>query len=250
MNISTIPFLVIDRPNILISAQQINCQTQVRIMTHACASNNFRKKIKSVNLIKICDSGVFLKASNRKHLTYSELFSRYEEMSVNYGIIFDVLGEASATIKEAKKAIKTYSNRERKWKLVGVAQGQNINEYAYCTRQLIKLGYQHIAIGGMLKKNQSTARYVRVKNNNFLENVLNEVRQNWSGWLFVLVCYHPKRVNLFEKYQLFGSDSKRWALQCQAGLSTKDRHSQLVRNFVSSYPSILKTNDSYTTAFV
>ena len=100
-NNQLIPFLVIERPNLLLPAQRINQQKQIGIMTHACTSKNFRHQIKELDLITICDSGVFLKASHQQNLSYQELFARYEQMAVNYGIIFDVLGNGTATIKSS-----------------------------------------------------------------------------------------------------------------------------------------------------
>ncbi len=183
----SIPFLVIDRPNLLIPARQINKQRQVGVMTHACTSKNFRKTIKNLDLIKICDSGVFLKASNQQNLTYDELFDRYEEMNANYGIIFDVLGDAESSIKSAELAMDIYlSKRISSFNLVGVAQGQTVEEYVRCTMTLIELGYKHIAIGGMLKKNLQSARYVRVADDDFLAHILMAIREVWQGWLFCL----------------------------------------------------------------
>ena len=235
---TTIPFLVIDRLNLLIPAQQINKQRQVGVMTHACTSKNFRKAIKDLDLLKICDSGVFLKAVLQENLTYDELFARYEEMNADYGIIFDVLGDAKSTIKSAKSAINIYFSKRRSFNLVGVAQGQTVEQYVKCTKSLIDLGYKHIAIGGMLKKNLQSARYVRVADDDFLAEVIRSIREVWQGWLFCLGCYHPKRIQLFDQYKIFGSDSKRWAFRCDRGLSTEDRHKQLVKNFLVHSPSV------------
>ena len=246
-----LPFLVIDRPNLLLPALEINKHKQIGIMTHACTSKNFVMAIKDLDLVKICDSGAFLKSSNQRKYSYTELFDHYKKIGANYGIILDFLGDSQKTIESAAKAIKVFKTKSRSFKLIGVAQGKEGNDYIKCTQALIKLGYSHIAIGGMLKKHPDSARYVTVKEESFLIDVIKAIREIWDGWLFCLGCYHPSRVELFEQYNIFGADSKRWAFRCETRLTTEQRHQQLINNFLeedknlrlAKYHKYLKTQE-------
>ena len=65
-----------------------------------------------------------------------------------------------------------------------------------------------------------------------MREVFAAVREVWDGWLFSLGTYHPKRISLFEEYNIYGSDSKRWAFRCEKGLETSERHRQIATNFL------------------
>jgi hypothetical protein len=245
---SMIPFFVADRPaslRILKGSELHNYNIKVGLMTHANTSRNFQtlfrtypctkddfcdvindncpyngniskcpkgKKIKA-KTIKICDSGIFTKSGCIID-NYEKLFEIYEYMDSDYGVMIDVFKNKGETIKSAKRALMTYNDLYGKnppFKLVGVAQGNSLNDYVECYEYLKELGYDYIAIGGLLKKNNNTVRYVRVKNEEFMYKVLKTVRDKYpNDWLFVLGCYHPKRHEKFEKLKIFGSDYKGW----------------------------------------
>lgn len=216
-----IPFFVVDRPISLelLKYCDINAQNAFfGLMGHANTTKNFQmafRKFPSHNIIKMVDSGVFTKEGCKRD--YKELFSIYEEMEADFGIIIDILKNKEMTLKSAQKAIDLYQNGNYKFGLIGVAQGNSINDYVECYSELKEMGYDHIAIGGLLKKAENTARYVRVKDEKFLEDVLKEI-VNYkkeiypNKWLFTLGCYHPKRHNLLSKYNVFGADYKGWIL--------------------------------------
>lgn len=159
--------------------------------------------------VRACDSGVFTK--NGCDRNYKDLFEIYQNMDADYGIIIDHLKDKEKTIKSASDALKQYKKKDYSFKLIGVAQGNTPEEYLECYNGLKKLGFKHIAIGGLLKKLENTARYTRVRDENFLYNVIKTIRDKYpKDWLFVLGCYHPKRHDKFNELNVFGGDYKGW----------------------------------------
>ena len=166
-----IPFFVADRP---ISLQILDCFFSLLshrdwgILTHAFTSKRFKELFKffpnkspcplSENEIKIVknfiggvntnknikgkvwkivDSGIF---HTKRDVSYEELFSIYDSMESNFGIIIDYLKDSLKTLKSAEKALKVYSSRKYNFELIGVAQGNNLNEYLNCFSELQKMG--------------------------------------------------------------------------------------------------------------
>jgi hypothetical protein len=185
------------------------------LMGHANTSSNFQKmfrEFKGTNIVKMADSGVFTKQGNLVS-GHEQLFEIYENMSVEYGIIIDVIKDKKKTIRNAKEAIRVYEKSNCSFRLVGVAQGSSVSDYLNCYDELKDLGFEFIAIGGLLKKVENTIRYVKVRNEEFLEDVVKSIRSKHpSDWLFLLGCYHPNRHQIFKKYDIFGADYKGWIL--------------------------------------
>lgn len=235
-----IPFLVADRPASLrvIKGSGIErFDKKLGIMSHANVSSNVQdlmrtfpcsedcelsenckfpegvcKKAKKIRkrTVKMCDSGVFTK-NGSKFESYSALFEVYDNMGTDYGIILDVLNNKDKTLKTARKAINTYQDEKHSFNLVGVAQGKNAQEYLECYEGLKEMGYDHIAIGGLLEKNNGNGKFSSVEEEERIEKVLGKIRDKYpKEWLFVLGCYHPSRHYLFKRYDVFGSDSKGW----------------------------------------
>ncbi len=211
-----IPFFVVDRPMSLqiLKFSEIHKQTfQVGLMGNANSTANFHKKFRKFpgkNVVKMADSGIFTKDGGMT-TDYEELFEKYERMGTQYGIILDVIKNKRATLASAKKAMKEYVKKRRTFKLVGVAQGKTVRQYLSCYKALKKMGYIHIAIGGLLKKHAKTARFVIVRDEKFLENVVSTIRKEFpNDWLFLLGCYRPRRVHILKKYNIYGADFKGW----------------------------------------
>jgi len=208
-----VPFFVVDRPMSLkiLEYCEINKQAfRLGLMGHANTTKEFQELFRNFNprnVIKIVDSGVFTK--NGCMNGYSELFSTYENMGANYGIIIDNLKDKEKTIESAKDALNTYNLKKRSFELIGVAQGKTVEDYQDCYRDLKNLGYKYIAIGGLLKKTENSARYVRVHDEKFLKKVVSKIRTRYkTDWLFLLGCYHPQRHKIFEEFAIFGGDYK------------------------------------------
>jgi len=219
-----IPFFVVDRPvslDILKDAMVKYPSTKIGLMTHALTSTNFMRKFNkfpkdkfydnreedlSKNLIKMSDSGIFNK--NGCNFSYEELFKRYEVLGVEYEIIIDVLKDPGKTIKSALKGLKIYKQNKYNFKLVAVAQGKDLDEYLKCY-DILQEHFEYIAVGGLLKKIENSARYVRIRDESFMYNVLITIKKDYSpDWLFALGCYHPSRHEKFNEIGIWGSDYK------------------------------------------
>jgi hypothetical protein len=187
------------------------------------------KKIKD-NLVTICDSGVFTK-EGCTFSSYEELFGIYEILGVDFGIMIDYLKDKEQTLKSAKEAIKIYRSKEWNFNLMGVAQGVTKEDYIECYLGLKEMGYKYIGIGGMLKKKENSARYVHIRDEFLLEDILSSIRSiDQDGMIFALGCYSPKRQEIFTRYSVFGSDYKGWIFQYNVRSKKRgDKRAQTVR---------------------
>jgi len=184
----------------------------------------FGRNLKKSTL-SICDSGVFQK-KGCEFKSYEELFRIYEGLGVQYGVIMDSPKEKEVTLETAQKAIDEYRTSERKFKIIGVAQGKSLDEYIQCYTQLKSMGYDHIAVGGMLQRKIKSARYVMVRDEKLMRDSLASIRRrDPHGWLFALGCYSPQRHHVFLENSLFGSDYKGWIFQ-YSGVSPKRGNSR------------------------
>ncbi len=271
------PFLVADRPaslRIIRGANPELFENGLGIMTHANVSKNVGNFIRdfpasggfyssgdefeyddesryaddSGNLTelgqeiredtaRIVDSGAFLKEGSNFE-SYAKLYRHYEDLDADYGIIIDELNDPEGTIETATDAIETYRAGDYSFNLVGVAQGTSVEEYLDCYEQLLDLGYEYIAIGGLLQKhgNRSGA-FAHVGSEEFLEAVLGRIRGKYpDNWLFALGCYHPNRHELFEDMDLFGADYKGWIYKYQSHYAdrrkARDWRFRNVRSFI------------------
>jgi hypothetical protein len=227
-----IPFLVADRPISLSIIKGISLPkgAQIGILSQAATTSERFKQLFGayplrtdvvypngqppnttirLQTLKMVDSGIFGKKGCQ--LDYSELFASYDDMRADYGIMIDVMRDRTATIKSARKAMSEYQTGDYGFKLVGVVQGETTEEYFRCYEQLLKLGYDHIAVGGLLQKRVNTARYVQVRSEQLLEDVLRGIRKKFNPeWLFALGVLHPDRIELFQEVGVWGSDYKGW----------------------------------------
>jgi hypothetical protein len=242
-----VPFFVADRPMSLRLLKSLPLQNypdvRIGIMAHANTSLNFqhifheypcddfdhcdavggpcqfrdniaqcpvRQHILSYT-IKMCDSGIFTREGAT--LTYEHLFESYVRMGVEYGVMIDVFRDPQATLKSAKEALKAYEPYKEKFKLVGVAQGKTVEEYVQNYEELKALGFSYIAIGGLLRKVENTARYAQVRDEEIMYSVLGILREEYpQDWLFALGCFHPSRLDKFKKLNVWG-DYKGWIFQ-------------------------------------
>ncbi len=239
-----IPFFVVDRPaslRILSGLSFPDEHLQVGLMTHAntterfvqlfrefpCGEPDYCKRLhggerhpnglcslgKSIatHFVKMGDSGVF----SREGCTstgYTQLFEKYTALGVDYGIIIDVLKDPRATLESARRAMDAYKRLAKSsFKLVGVTQGNSVEEYVSCYRALKLMGYDKIAVGGLLRKKEKSAHFVHVRDEHLMYEVLRTLRLEWpTDWLFPLGTYHPKRHNRLDALSAFGADYKGW----------------------------------------
>ena len=239
-----IPFFVVDRPMSLnlLKFCEIDKQNQkIGLMGHANTSRNFRKLFKDFkgqNIVKMADSGVFTKNGCMSN-GYDELFLKYEQMGAEYGIMIDVFKDKDKTLESAKIAIRTYKKTKPNFKLVSVAQGNSIKEYLTCYKELKNMGFEYIAVGGLLVKHVNSARYVHVQSEEFLREVLESIRENYpKDWIFALGCYNPKRYTLFNELGVFGGDYKGWILNYKTP-------GQIIENLNNELEKLDKSNSKH-----
>lgn len=172
----------------------------------------------------ICDSGAFQK-DGVTYESYPELFDQYDSMGVDLGVINDVLNDSEATYAEARQALEVYESGTYDFELVGVAQGTDLESYLRSYRRLRTLGYEKLAIGGLLSKAGSrTGKFAQVSDTAFMRAVLEAIRDEFPrAWLFALGCHHPYRHHLFEKLGIAGADYKGWLFKYKSQFVDKEK---------------------------
>ena len=242
-----IPFFVADRPMSLRLLKGLPLQdfpdTQVGIMAHANTTKNFQIAFRdypfddldecqiadcpcqeSGNIrecptrqyifertVKMCDSGIFTREGAT--LSYENLFKLYDDMNVDYGIMIDVFLDPQATLESAKEALQAYQPYADSFRLVGVAQGNSLDEYLNCYAQLKEMGFDHVAVGGLLRRRTNTVRYPYVHKESFMVEVLSKLREEYpNDWLFALGCLHPRRLKILKELDVW-ADYKGWIFQ-------------------------------------
>jgi hypothetical protein len=219
-----IPFFVMDRPNALRLLLRVSpeCPAALGIMAHARVSRRFalelaqlrksRSGLPKAKLRVIADSGAF--ARNSALLDEAALFDRYEQMGVDFGIVNDVLRDRTRTLVNSARAMGLYTRKRRPFQIVGVAQGRSLSEYLDCYQNLSRLGFQYIAVGGLLHKKPRSVRFTQVESKRHMHRVIMGIRKEFHpDWLYILGAYHPRRHALFQEWQVWGSDYKGWLLR-------------------------------------
>jgi hypothetical protein len=197
----------------------------------------FRKHILS-HTVKMCDSGMFTREGAT--LTYEQLFEAYERMDVKYGIMIDVFQDAQATLNSAKEAKQVYETGKYKFQLVAVAQGKTPDEYIECYEKLKDLGFTHIAVGGLLRRTENTVRYVTIRSQELMFDVLGQLHQRYDNdWLFALGCFHPKRLEKLRHLKVW-ADYKGWIFQYKKTNETLSIH---IKDLVSNYSENLDNQE-------
>ena len=256
-----IPFFVVDRPmslNIIKTFFVKHPGVTFGLMSHALVSESFRtlyakfpcdssgcwlaSKQPSVScdcavgsrddlrrsVIKAVDYGIFSKGPS---LPYPKLFDIYQRMGADLGIMKDVFGDSRRTLESAKRAVESYQRKPRSFRLVLVAQGNNVDDYLWCIERLIRLGVGELAIGGLLTRKLNSARYSSAGKLADIDNVLSAVRRaHPEHEVFVLGCYHPKRHHLFASRSVFASDYKGWIFNYEHRIDRVDKlHTELMK---------------------
>lgn len=165
----------------------------------------------AARFVTMCDSGVFTREGCR-FSDYAALFNKYRSLGVDYGIIIDHLKDSERTIKSAEEAFKEYRRLQRHpFQLVGVAQGNSVKEYVGCYTRLKEIGFDKVAVGGLLRKKEQSKRFTHVRDEAVMYSVLRALRKAYpNDWLFALGAYHPKRHNRLDALNVWGGDYKGW----------------------------------------
>ena len=237
-----IPFFVLDRPislEILKDFFLKNIQYKFGILTHAFTSAQFKERFRNFpyttplrhsdlyentflnnhlyqNIIKVVDSGIF---QAKRNISYESLFAIYEYLNADYGIMIDFLKDKQQTLKSAKKAFEIYQKGNYTFQLVGVAQGTSLQEYVECYQELQNIGFTHIALGGLLRRN-GNSNYIKLASEFFLETLLDTINKKFSPkWIFTLGIYNPQRHTLLQKHNVWGADYKGWLFEYEEDYS-------------------------------
>lgn len=242
---SLIPIFVVDRPvSLRILSGLSDFSGQYGILSHAFTTNRFKIDFSNYRgaKIKVGDSGIY----QGKDVSYKELFDQYLKMGVTHGIIKDYYRNPRKTLKSAKKAIKYYKRHglARKFVLVGVAQGNSVDDYLQSYRDQKRLGFEIIAIGGLLSKLQNHKRMVKVMKEEFMVNVLKAIRVEFpDDTIFPLGIFSRSRIGLFKELNVWATDYKGWIFRYNIKQSHRenDRFEQ-VQNYLRDevFPLITK----------
>ena len=205
-----IPIFVVDRPaSLRILSGLAENKGQFGILAHAFTTANFKKQFAefSLSAFKVGDSGIYQKNEQG----YKEIFSAYNEMKVDFGIIKDFLRDRKKTLESAKLALREYNMGKYNFTLVGVAQGNSVAEYIQSYREQKNLGLEIVAIGGLLDKIPNHVRLVKVKHDVMLRNVLRAIRTYFpKDRIFPLGVFSRNRLQFFNEIGLWASDYKGW----------------------------------------
>ena len=230
-----IPFFVVDRPVSLEIIKGLFLMLPGKVlglMTHAYTSRRFVFRFAEFpkgtpfrhmdidvpegadedigrRVVKFADSGIF---SRDRRVSYASLFRRYEELRADYGAIIDFFHDPEATLESARRALRVYRRSRYKFKLVGVVQGNTLDEYLRGYEALLNMGYRYIAVGGMLKRS-GNSNFLGLRRDGCCEvsRVITAIKKRFSpDWLFVFGVLSPKRLDFLEELEVWGADYKGW----------------------------------------
>ena len=242
---SFIPIFVVDRPASLEILKGLSeYRDNFGILAHAFTTGNFKKKFREFDLAKykIGDSGIY----QGKEISYEKLFEEYVKMGVTHGIIKDRYRDPVKTYKSARIAIRAYEDLcyDKKFTIVGVAQGNSVAEYLQSYEDQLNLGYPMVAVGGLLTKVENHKRMVKVKKESFLTDVVRAIKESHRhDDIFLLGAFNRSRIGFFKELDIWGADYKGWIFQYNKEQNHRknDRFEQ-TRNYIKHeiFPLIQK----------
>ena len=227
------PLFVVDRP---ISLEILNGLKdnggQFGILSHAFTSDNFKAKFREFEFAKykVGDSGIY----QGKDISYPELYNEYIKMGITHGIIKDYFRDPTKTLESSKEAWEYYNKAglQEKFVLLGVAQGNTVEEYLKSYEDQRKIGYTMIAVGGLLSKIENHSRMVRVLKEELMTSVLRNLRAKYPrDPIFPLGVFSRSRIWLFKELNVWATDYKGWIFRYNIEQShkKKDRFDQVQR---------------------
>jgi len=226
------PFFVLNRPNQLTILEKLESSSQCSrfgiLLNLNNVNNSFYPRLKQSSFTKICDSGIF----DGEMSSYIELFNEYQKVSADYGIVKDYYRDSKRTLLSAREALKYYNMFPYDFKLVGVAQGETVDEYLNTYSELLDMGYDHIAIGGLLEPHLKTRKI----NEELLFSILQGIEENFgSRWVFVLGANAKTRASKLKQYDIFGSDSNNWVFRYKKDEGREKGLTKYVRDVSASH---------------
>jgi hypothetical protein len=235
------PFCVADRPNHLRILADAAARTDgFGVLVRATVTETVQELVAEMDVPVVVDCGAF--AEGGAITNFPTLYDRFEAMDADYGLVPDVLNERIENDHNAADAMRYYRRHGRyTFDLIGAAQGTCVPEYRDSVWDLYHLGYDHIALGGLLETEGDRSGGHATATDEMVEIVRAVRERNPDKWLFVLGGHHPDRQPVWEDQDVYGADSKRWLFQYDAD-ATASRHEQLVgaveRLANTSHPSL------------
>ena len=142
------------------------------------------------------------------------------------------------TLKNAEEFLKIHHEKQYEFIPIGVAQGHTLNTYRNSVVKLIKMGYDHIAIGGLIQYKSE-----------FILDILKKIQpytKDVNVHLFGVL--RPSYLNEFEKFGATSFDSasflrKAWLRSGQNYLAPNGEWYAAIRVPQASNPRLLKNAD-------
>ena len=179
----------------------------------------------------IGDSGAHsYRAEDDPPYSCQELLEFYAAGEFNYGMILDMVASPwvkagglspeelerrlQVTLVNAEKCLELQARYQYPVKLLGVVQGWNVESYRRCAKELLKLGFEYIAIAGQRKISLLKESILAIQD---------EIQQaQASVKIHVLGTGSPKILDFYVKQGIDSFDSATWFRQ--AWMSGKNNY--------------------------
>lgn len=245
-----IPIFVVDRPASLRILSGIDKSHKFGILSHPYTTDNFKEQFSKFECaLRICDSGIY----QQEEIGYERLFSEYKRMNADYGIIKDYYRDRSKTRESARTGIQLYMKHryDKHFKIIGVAQGNSVAEYIQSYTEQREMGFNIVAIGGLLDKMPPEVKIVsmRIKGEIFIRNVVQAIRQKYpKDDLFPLGAFNKRRIKMFRENGVWVSDYKGWIFRYNIAQSKQknDRFDQVVDYIMREVFPAIESKDIFS----
>lgn len=152
MDIAIIP------PLALLDEQWVRHQPMHMILPHLFPSEEYRDYVKNSTGYKLLDNG----AAEGDTYNFDALNGMAEAFNIDEVVIPDTIGDCDLTIEQARWACRSRKPQGVKW--MAVVQGEEIDQFLKCWRELVRLEYVDvIGVPRHMNKKMPTARYQLLK---------------------------------------------------------------------------------------
>lgn len=145
---------------ILVSKAQIDKSKKKKALTDLVGIHGSLRIPKTTPVLG--DSGAFdYIAQDKPPYKTEELIAHYENLGFDYGVSLDHLiipafyhqkyERVKITIDNAREMIELYKAGNYHFTPIGAIQGWDPDSYVECAKEIIAMGYNYIALGGMVK---------------------------------------------------------------------------------------------------
>lgn len=145
---------------ILVSKAQIDKSKKKKALTDLVGIHGSLRIEKNIPVLG--DSGAFdYIAQDKPPYKTDELMQYYDNLGFDYGVSLDHLiipafyhqknERMKITIDNAREMMEIYKSGNYKFKPIGAVQGWDPDSYFECAKEIISMGYDYIALGGMVR---------------------------------------------------------------------------------------------------